>query len=139
MKLKKIYLIIFLGFSGPVLLVLSEFFFWFSDYNLLELYIILTDLKIEDSFLYLFPLLSGVICLIANVLIMIKVEFKIKSIILSFLGIGFQLLFFIDHISREIEYISNAGLGLYLGIVGFLLILINVIYILTSVQNQSGG
>jgi hypothetical protein len=139
MKLKKLYLIILLGLSGPILLISSEFFSWFSDYNLIELYVIFTDLQIESSFLLLFPLLSGVICLIANVLVIYNLEFRIKSIILSFVGIGFQLLFFIDHIAQELEFISDASVGLYLGFFGFLLILINVFYVLTTVENQSGG
>ena len=138
MKPKKTYLILLLGLSGPVLLILSEFFSWFSDYNLIELYVIVTDSQIEDSFLFLFPIISGVICLIANGLVIFNSEFRIKSIILSFVGIGFQLLFFIDHIAQEIEFISDASIGFYLGIFGFLLILINLIYVLTTTENQSG-
>jgi hypothetical protein len=136
MELKKIYLVLILGLSGPILLILSEFFSWFSDYNLIELYVLYTDLQIENSFLYLFPLISGILCLIANVLFIYKVEFRIKSIILSFVGLGFQLLFFIDHISQEIEFISNAGLGLYLGFFGFLLIIINVINVLSTAEHE---
>ncbi|MBA7646453.1 hypothetical protein ES703_54217 [subsurface metagenome] len=94
MELKKIYFVLTLGLSGPILLILSEFFSWFSDYNLIELYVLYTDLQIENSFLFLFPLISGIVCLIANVLVIYKVEFRIKSIILSFVGLGFQLLFF---------------------------------------------
>ncbi|MFX0082024.1 MAG: hypothetical protein ACFE94_09750 [Candidatus Hodarchaeota archaeon] len=136
MEFKKIYLVLLLGLSGPILLILSEFFSWFSDYNLIELYALYTDLQIENSFLYLFPLISGIVCLIANVLFIYKVEFRIKSIILSFVGLGFQLLFFIDHISQEIEFISNAGLGLYLGVFGFLLIIINIINVLSTAENE---
>jgi len=135
MKPKKLYILIILGLCGPILLVLSEFFSWFSNYNLIELYIIFTDLQIEDSFLYLFPLISGVICLIANGLLITNLNYKNKSVILSFVGLGFQLLFFIDHISQEIEFITDAGFGLYLGIFGFLLILINLIYVLTAIDN----
>ncbi|MBY8991022.1 MAG: hypothetical protein KGD58_09730 [Candidatus Lokiarchaeota archaeon] len=139
MKPKNIYLVLLLGLSGPILLIFSEFFSWFSDYNLIELYVIVTDSQIEDSFLFLFPIISGVICLIANGLVIFNSEYRIKSIILSFVGIGFQLLFFIDHITQEIEFISDARIGLYLGIFGFLLILINLIYVLTTLENPSGG
>jgi hypothetical protein len=139
MELKNIYFVLILGLSGPILLILSEFFTWFSDYNLIELYVLYTDLQIESSFLYLFPLISGIICLIANVLVIYRWEFRIKSIILSFVGLGFQLLFFIDYISQEIEFINNAGIGLYLGVFGFLLIIINIINVLSTVENDSGG
>ena len=139
MELKKIYFVLILGLSGPILLILSEFFSWFSDYNLIELYVLYTDLQIEYSFLFLFPLIRGIICLIANVLVIYKAEFRIKSIILSFVGLGFQLLFFIDHISQEIEFIYDAGVGLYLGLFGFILIVINIINVLSTVEDQSGG
>ena len=78
MKPKNIYLVLLLGLSCPILLILSEFFSWFSDYNLIELYVIITDSQIEDSFLFLFPIISGVICLIANGLVIYNSEFKIK-------------------------------------------------------------
>ncbi|MFX1346049.1 MAG: hypothetical protein ACFFBC_02710 [Promethearchaeota archaeon] len=139
MELKNIYFVLILGLSGPILLILSEFFNWLSDYNLIELYVLYTDLQIENSFLYLFPLISGIICLIANLLVIFSLEFRIKSIILSFVGLGFQLLFFIDYISQEIEFIKNAGLGLYLGVFGFVLIIINIINVLSTVENESGG
>ena len=140
MRLKKVIIILPLGLSGPILLILSEFFTWFSPgYNLIELYVLFTDLEIENSFLYLFPLISGTICLIANVLVIYKLEYKKRSIILSFVGLGFQIIFFIDHIAQEIEYISNAGVGLYLGVIGFLLIILNVVNILTTVEDTSGG
>jgi hypothetical protein len=139
MELKNIYIVLILGLSGPILLILSEFFNWFSDYNLIELYVLYTDLEIESSFLYLFPLISGIICLIANVLVIYNLEFRIKSIILSFVGLGFQLLFFIDYISQEKAFLENAGLGLYLGVLGFLLIIINIVNVLSTIENESGG
>ncbi|MHA2005944.1 MAG: hypothetical protein ACXABO_00415 [Promethearchaeota archaeon] len=139
MELKKTFNFQLLGLMGPVLLILSEFFLWFSDYNLFELYIIYTTIEIENSFLFLFPLISGVICLLAVILNIYKNEFRVKSAILSFVGLGFQLIFFIDYISQEIEFINNAGIGLYLGVIGFLLIIVNVISFLTKVETESGG
>ncbi len=122
------------GLIGSILLILSEFFSWFSDYNLIEIYIITTSVEIADSFLYLFPLISGIICLAASILIMYKVEFKIKSVILSSVGLGFLIIFFFDYITQEFEYISNAGIGIYLGVIGFLLIIINIINVLITIE-----
>lgn len=139
MKHKKISFIFLLGLSGPLLLILSEFFSWFSRYNLIELYVIFTDLEIENSFLYLFPIISGIICLIAHILVILKTEFRNQSIILSFVGIGFQIFFFIQYIAQEIEFISDAGIGLYFGIIGFLLIILNLVNVITTEKNTSGG
>ncbi|MFX0035884.1 MAG: hypothetical protein ACFE9I_09635 [Candidatus Hermodarchaeota archaeon] len=139
MEFKKYINSFLLGVIGSIILILSEFFSWFSDYSLIEIYIITIDVALEDSFLFLFPLLSGIICLVASILIIYKIELKIKSIITMFIGLGFLLTFFIDYISQEIQYLSNAGIGFYLGIVGFLLILFNVLNVLLSNQKVKEG
>jgi hypothetical protein len=72
-------------------------------------------------------------------LVIYNIEFRIKTVILSFVGLGFQLIFFIDYISLEVGFLTNAGVGIYLGIFGFLLIIINIISVLTRVENDSGG
>ncbi len=139
MELKKYLNSLILGLIGSILLIISEFFSWFSNYNLLEIYIITTTVELADSFLLLFPLLSGIICLIASSLVIYRMELNIKSVILSFVGLGFMLIFFIDYISQESEYLSNSGIGLYLGVTGFLLVLFNIINILYSKQRQTKG
>jgi len=140
MQLKKnVVSFLLLGLIGPILLIISEFFPWFSGYNLIELFIITTLVEIENSFLFLFPLISGIVCLIANMLVIFNVEYRIKTVILSLVGLGFQLIFFIDYIIQELEFLSNAGIGVYLGSFGFFLIIINIIYILTKAERDSGG
>jgi hypothetical protein len=139
MELKKYLNSMILGLIGSILLIISEFFSWFSDYNLIEIYIITATVELSDSFLFLFPLLSGIVCLIASFLVLYRIELNIKSVILSFVGLGFMLVFFIDYISQELEYISNSGIGFYLGITGFLLVLFNIINILISLQRQTKG
>ena len=132
MKLRNHINISLMGLIGSVLLVVSEFFSWFSNYSLIELFIITSSVAIEDSFLFLFPIISGIVCLIANILVMYKFEYRIKSVIMSLVGLGFLLIFFFDYISQELEYLSNAGIGLYLGVTGFLLNLFNPITILMT-------
>ncbi|MFX1568434.1 MAG: hypothetical protein ACFFCV_08705 [Promethearchaeota archaeon] len=139
MELKKYLNSLTIGLIGSILLIISEFFSWFSSYNLFEIYLITTSVEIADSFLFLFPLLSGIICLFASLLPIYRIELNIKSVILSIVGLGFMLLFFIDYISQEIEYLSNSGIGFYLGVIGFLLVLFNIINILISFQRQTTG
>ncbi|KKK43460.1 hypothetical protein LCGC14_0404780 [marine sediment metagenome] len=139
MELKKRFNILLLGLIGPILLIISEFFPWFSSNNLIELFILFTSIQIENSFLFLFPLISGVLCLIAIFLIIYKIEFRMKAAILSFVGLGFQLIFFIDYISQIIEFHPDADFGFYLGVLGFLLIIVNLIYSLSKVEKSRGG
>ncbi len=136
---KKVLSFLLLGAIGPILLIISEFFPWFSNYNLIELYIIYTFVEIENSFLFLFPLISGIVCLISSMLVVYNVEFRIKTILLSLVGLGFQLIFFIDYISQELGFLSDAGVGVYLGIFGFLLIIVNIINVLSNAEKESGG
>jgi len=134
MELKKFLNFSLIGVIGSILLILSEFFSWFSEHNLIELYVITTDVAIEDSFLFLFPLISGIICLVASCLVIYKFKLKIKSVIISFVGLGFLIIFFIDYISQEINFLLNAGVGVYLGIAGFLLNLISLINLLITIE-----
>jgi hypothetical protein len=134
MEYKKLLVPLFLGLIGPILVILSEFFPWFSEYNLIELYIFFFTANDANSYVFLFPLISGLICLSAHILVIAKPKFRIKSVIFSFIGLGFQLFFFIDHIAQEIEFLSNASTGLYLGIFGFIFIIINIIYVLSTVE-----
>ncbi|MFX1478784.1 MAG: hypothetical protein ACFFCI_11700 [Promethearchaeota archaeon] len=134
MEFKKLLVPLLLGLIGPILIILSEFFPWFSEYNLIELYTIFFTTGDTNSYLFLFPLISGFICLIANILVIVKSKFRIKSVIISFIGLGFQIFFFIHHIAQEIEFLPNANIGLYLGIFGFIFIIINIIYVLSIVE-----
>jgi len=139
MKLRNFINISLMGLIGSILLVISEFYSWFSNYTLIELFIITSSVAIENSFLFLFPIISGIVCLIANILVIYKFEYRIKSVILSLVGIGFLLIFFFDYISQELEFLSNAGIGLYLGVTGFLLNLFNLIIILITKDNTLDG
>jgi hypothetical protein len=139
MELKKYINIYLIGFVGSIVLILSEFFSWFSDYNLIQEYILYSITPLEDSFLYLFPLLSGIICLIASILVLYKIELKVKSVIVFVVGLGFFLLFFIDIIIQEITSFPNPGVGFYLGITGFFLILINILNMLLTKEKQAEG
>lgn len=139
MELKKYINSYILGIIGSIILILSEFFSWFSDYNLIEIYVITSSVNIEDSFLFLFPLLSGIICLIASILVIYKIELKIESVIIFFVGLGFLIIFFVDYITQDIEYIFSAGIGFYLGVIGFLLILFNIINILITIEKHTEG
>ncbi|MHA2394352.1 MAG: hypothetical protein ACXAEX_20635, partial [Promethearchaeota archaeon] len=107
MEIEKKLTVSLIGLIGSIFLTISEFFPWFSPENLIELFILFTSVQIENSFLFLFPLISGIICLIANLLIIYKIDFRIKSVILSFVGLGFQFIFFIDYISQVITFLPD--------------------------------
>ena len=139
MELKKYLNSLIIGVIGSILLIISEFFSWFSDDSLFEIYVIYSSNVLEDAFLFLFPLMSGIICLVADVLVIYRSDFKIKSVIISFVGLGFLLIFFIDYITRVIGYISNAGVGFYIGVAGFILIFSNILNILLTREKHTGG
>lgn len=120
------------GLIGSILIIISELLPWVSQFSLLDLYIKYTQTTVEESFLFLFPLISGIICLIASLLIIINNEYKINSVIITFIGLGFLSLFLGDFIPSELFDLSKAGIGFYLCITGFLFMFINIILILIS-------
>ena len=121
-----------IGLIGSILIVISEFLPWSSQLSLLDLYIHYTITAVEESFLFLFPLISGIICLIACLLIMHNIEYKINSVIINFIGLGFLCLFLVDFIPGELFNLFKAGIGFYLCIAGFIIIFLNIILILIS-------
>ena len=124
-----------LGFIGSILIIISEFLPWFSNHNLLEIYIFTTIVELERSFLYLYPLISGIICLISSLLIMYDDEYRINSVIVSFIGLGFLTLFIFEILPEEGPYLMSIGIGLYFCVVGFIIIIIDIILILLSKEH----
>jgi hypothetical protein len=83
--------------------------------------------------------LSGVICLIASILVLYKKDLKVQSVIIFLIGLGFFVLFFIDYIIQEIASFPNPGIGFYLGIAGFLIILTNILNMLLTMEKRTEG
>jgi hypothetical protein len=123
-----------LGLTGSILLIMSQFLPWFSNQSLLYIYIISTSVAIEDSFLYLFPLICGIICLIGAIVILYNLDYKINSVIINFIGLGFFLIFIIEIIPRELLYIPYAEIGFYFSVVGSILIFFEILNILLTKQ-----
>ena len=122
----------FTGIIGSILIIISEFLPWFSQFSLFDAYILYTITKVEEAFLFLFPLISGIICLIASILILNNFEYKINSVIITFIGLGFLTFFLVEFIPGELFYLSKAGIGFYLCIAGFIIMIINIVLILIS-------
>ena len=132
MAIKKYLDFRLLGLAGSILLILSQFLSWFSNQSLLDIYIITTSVAIEDSFLYLFPLICGIICLVGTMVIMYNLEYRINSVIINFIGLGFFLVFAINIIPEEFIYLTNAGIGFYFSIIGSILVFFDILNILLT-------
>ncbi len=121
-----------LGLTGSILLILSQFLPWFSNQSLLYIYMISTSVAIEDSFLYLFPLICGIICMVGAIVIIYNLDYKINSVIINFIGLGFFLIFIIEIIPKELLYIPYAEIGFYFSVVGSILIFFEILNILLT-------
>ncbi|TKJ24722.1 MAG: hypothetical protein CEE42_09925 [Promethearchaeota archaeon Loki_b31] len=119
-----------LGLTGSILLIISQFLSWFSNQSLLCIYIITTSVAIEDSFLYLFPLISGIICLVGTGLIVYKIDYRINSVIINFVGLGFFLIFIFEIVTKEFIYLPTAQIGFYFSIIGSILIFFDILNVL---------
>ncbi len=130
MTIKKYLDFRLLGLTGSILLILSQFLSWFSNQSLLYIYIITTSVAIEDSFLYLFPLISGIICLAGTGLIVYKIDYRINSVIINFVGLGFFLIFVFEIVTKEFIYLPTAQIGFYFSIIGSILIFFDILNVL---------
>ena len=130
MSIKKYLDFRLLGLTGSILMIISQFLSWFSNQSLLYIYIITTSVAIEDSFLYLFPLISGIICLVGTGLIVYKIEYKINSVIINFVGLGFFLIFIFEIVTKEFIYLPTAQIGFYFSIIGSILIFFDILNVL---------
>ncbi|MBA7472026.1 hypothetical protein ES705_02691 [subsurface metagenome] len=130
MNIKKYLDFRLLGLTGSILLIISEFLSWFSNQSLLHIYIITTSVAIEDSFLYLFPLISGIICLVGTGLIIYKIDYRINSVIINLVGLGFFLMFAFEIVTKEFIYLPTAQIGFYFSIIGSILIFFDILNVL---------
>ena len=111
MKVKKLLDFKLFCIIGSLLIIISMFLPWITIISLFDLYILYTSIQIQDSFLYLFPLISGIICFIGGCMLIYNEDFRINSIIVNFIGLGFLLFFFFDFIPKEIDFLANSGIG----------------------------
>lgn len=130
MNIKKYLDFRLLGLTGSILMIISEFLSWFSNQSLLYIYIITTSVAIEDSFLYLFPLISGIICLVGTGLILYKIDYRINSVIINLVGLGFFLMFVFEIVIKEFIYLPTAQIGFYFSILGSILIFFDILNVL---------
>ena len=130
MSIKKYLDFRLLGLTGSILLIISQFLSWFSNQSLLYIYIVTTSVAIEDSFLYLFPLISGIICLVGTGLIVYKIDYRINSVIINFVGLGFFLIFIFEIVTKEFIYLPTAQIGFYFSIIGSILIFFDILNVL---------
>ncbi len=130
MSIKKYLDFRLLGLTGSIFMIISQFLSWFSNQSLLHIYIVTTSVAIEDSFLYLFPLISGIICLVGTGLIIYKIDYRINSVIINFVGLGFFLIFIFEIVTKEFIYLPTAQIGFYFSIIGSILIFFDIINVL---------
>ncbi|TFG08567.1 MAG: hypothetical protein EU539_02010 [Promethearchaeota archaeon] len=117
-----------IGFIGSLLLIISEFLPWFSNtFSLVDIFILYSIIKFERAFLYLYPFVSGIICLIGSLLIMYDIEYRINSVIISFIGLGFLTIFLFEIIPAEVNYLPHIQIGFYVCISGFIAIIFGII------------
>ncbi|TXT59280.1 MAG: conserved membrane protein of unknown function [Promethearchaeota archaeon] len=136
MKKEEFELLNLLGFIGGGMMLISEFLPWFSGRLLLQIFFITISVAIENSFLYLFPLISGIITLFGSGLLLYDKNLKLNSALIKIVSIGFLMVFFFDLISNQITFLPALGIGLYLCIGGFIFSIFDVINLLIVNNNK---
>jgi len=139
MNIRKYIDLRLIGIVGSCLLIVSQFSYWYSGLSLINIYLITASGAIEDSFLYLFPLISGCICFVGTFLVLYKLEYKLNSVIINFIGLGFFLIFLFELIPKDFPYISSIEIGFYFAVIGALLILLDILNVLKLNNDREEG
>jgi hypothetical protein len=72
--------------------------------------------------------------MVGAIVIIYNMDYRINSVIINFIGLGFFLIFIIEIIPRELFYIPYAEIGFYFSIIGSLLIFFDILNILLNKQ-----
>ncbi|TFG18567.1 MAG: hypothetical protein EU533_07615 [Promethearchaeota archaeon] len=132
MQIKKYVDYRLFGLLGSALMMISEFLVWFSNLTLWQIFQIKSTFLMDDAFLYIFPLVSGIICGVASLLSLYREDYKINATIIYLVGLGFMLLFLYDFTVEEVSFLTQAGIGFYFCIAGFMFVLIDMFNVLLS-------
>lgn len=127
------------GLIGSILMIISEFIPWFSSFSLFTILLYSSSLSIENAYLYIFPLIGGSICAIGSISILKRPDYKINAAIINIIGLSFLLLFLFFIIPNELLYLSDAGIGFYVCIAGFFLVIIEIMSILLVKETSQEG
>ncbi len=133
MNSKKLVLAVCGGLAG-FLLLLSEFLPWFSNHSAIQLSYWRNF--IPEYFIYLSPLLAGLIFLISVVLLIWKNPSNIIiPLLLIFSSITLMLVFIIDFLQLDHVYLNSVQIGFYICLGGVFLQFFCAFFVLSSLEN----
>ena len=123
----------YLGIIGALLLIVSEFLPWFWSGSILIFEYVnrVLSVTIQDAFLYLFPIISGGICVSAKAISIYDIKYQMKSIAINIVGLSFLLVFLIEFIPSYFPSLF-ISIGIYICIAGLSLIIIDLIRVLSK-------
>ncbi len=108
------------GFIGAILIILAEILPWHSGYIGFELIWL-------QSFTYSFPLFGGIFVLVGAIIGLLAPKRQIAPVLFQFSGLSLVLLFLLDYLQINWEFLDNAQTGFYSLIVGIAIVFLEII------------
>ncbi len=108
------------GIIGAFLIIIAEILPWHSGYSGF-------DLIWLQSFTYWFPLFGGFIVLIGTILGLLRPKRQTGPVLFQFSGLSLVLIFLVDYLQNNWQFLSNVQAGFYSLIVGISIVFLEII------------
>ncbi len=90
-----------------------------------------------QSFTYWFPLFGGVFVLVGVLMGFLKPKRQITTVLFQFAGLSLVLIFLVDYLQNNWQFLSNAQAGFYCLIIGISIVFLEIIGALLVKQDSS--
>ncbi len=108
------------GIIGASLIVIADILPWHSGYSGF-------DLIWLQSFTYWFPLFGGILVLVGAILGLLFPKRPIAPVLFQFSGLSLVMIFLLDYLQMNWEFLDNAQVGFYSLIIGVSIVFLEII------------
>ncbi len=108
------------GIVGAFSIIIAEILPWHSGYTGF-------DLIWLQSFTYWFPLFGGIFVLVGAILGLLMPKRQIAPVLFQFSGLSLVLIFLVDYLQMNWQFLSNVQAGLYSLIIGISIVFLEII------------
>ncbi len=88
-----------------------------------------------SGFEYWFPLFGGIVILVGTIIGYYMPKQQIPTVLTQFFGLSLVLIFLVDYLGNNWQFLSNAQAGFYSLVIGISIIFLDIISALLAKQN----
>jgi len=112
-----------------MLIIVADLLPWHSNHSGF-------DLGLLIGFIYWFPLIGGLIILVGVILGFVIPRQQIATVLLQFFGLSLELMFLVDYLGINLQFLNNVQAGFYSLIIGICVVFLDIIGTLLSKRER---